>query len=88
MSIAWYDYVGTTGVFIILVAYFLLQTERLASATLSYSVLNLLGAVLITVSLVYDFNFSAFVIEIFWIALSLYGIWRWYRLRRAADRSA
>lgn len=88
MSIAWYDYVGTTGVFIILVAYFLLQTERLASASLVYSVLNLLGAVLITVSLVYDFNFSAFVIEIFWIALSLYGIARWYRLRRAADRSA
>lgn len=87
MSIAWYDYVGTFGVFLILLAYFLLQTQRTTSASLSYSVLNLLGALLITVSLVFDFNFSAFVIEVFWILLSLYGIARWMRARRAPEKS-
>ena len=72
----WYDLVGTTGVVLVLVAYLLLQTEKLASNSLSYSVVNLLGALLITVSLLYDFNFSAFIIEIFWIGISIYGIVR------------
>lgn len=85
MSIEWYDYVGTTGVFVILVAYFMLQTGRMASTTLAYSVLNLVGALLITVSLMYDFNFSAFVIEVFWIAISIYGIVRWHRLQGASQ---
>lgn len=79
----WYDFVGTVGVILVLVAYFLLQTERIASSSLFYSAVNLVGALLITVSLFYDFNFSAFVIEIFWIGISLYGI---VRARTAATQ--
>ena len=74
MTIEWYDYIGTSGVLMILLAYFLLQTERLASAALSYSVLNLLGGLFITVSLLFDFNLSAFVMEVCWVAISIYGI--------------
>jgi hypothetical protein len=83
VSLAWYDVVGTLGVVIVLVAYFLLQTARLDGTSLAYSVINLVGAMLITVSLLYEFNFSAFVIEIFWMAISIYGI---VRARRAAAR--
>ena len=85
MTIEWYDIVGTSGVVIILVAYFLLQTERLKSVDLLYSALNLIGAVLITISLLYDFNLSAFIIEVFWIVLSFYGILRYNRLKRNAN---
>ena len=77
MTIEWYDYVGTSGVILILVAYFLLQTERLSSTNVLYSVLNLIGAALIAISLLYDFNLSAFIIELFWIAISIYGIMRY-----------
>lgn len=76
MNLAWYDFVGTLGVILILVAYFLLQTERLSGQSVSYSVVNLVGSLLITVSLVYDFNLSSFIIEMAWIAISLYGIVR------------
>lgn len=76
MNFAWYDFVGTLGVTLILVAYFLLQTERLSGQSVGYSVVNLVGSLLITVSLVYDFNLSSFVIEVAWIAISLYGIVR------------
>lgn len=76
VTVAWYDLVGTSGVILILVAYFLLLSERLTSRSLSYSVLNLIGAALITVSLMFEFNLSAFIIEVFWIAASAYGIWR------------
>ncbi len=79
MTMEWYDYVGTGGVIMILLAYFLLQTERLASTALSYSVLNLLGTSFITVSLLFDFNLSAFIIEVCWVAISIYGIMRYAR---------
>ena len=79
MNLHWYDLVGTLGVALILFAYVLLQLERVDAKALSYSVLNLVGALLITISLLYEFNFSALVIEIFWIAISIYGIWRYYR---------
>jgi len=76
MNLAWYDVVGTLGVALILVAYFLLQTERWASHGMIYLTTNLVGSVLIAVSLIYDFNFSAFLIEIAWIAISIYGMVR------------
>lgn len=76
MNIAWYDLVGTAGVVSILLAYFLLQTERWSGQSLSYSLVNLIGSVMITISLIYDFNLSSFIIEVAWIAISIYGIVR------------
>lgn len=83
MTLAWYDWIGTLGVLLILLAYFLLQTERMHAQAIPYSVMNLLGASLITVSLMYEFNFSAFVIELCWIAISVFGITRTLKRRRA-----
>jgi hypothetical protein len=78
----WYDAVGTAGVILIVGAYLLLQMGRLRADTLRYSVLNGAGALLIVVSLVYDFNVSAFLIEAFWLAISVFGAVRWMRTRR------
>ena len=88
MTIAWYDTIGTSGVLMILLAYFLLQTERIASTALSYSVLNLLGALFITLSLLFDFNLSAFVMEVCWIAISIYGIVHYARDRQNGSTRA
>lgn len=76
MNFAWYDIVGTAGVATIIVTYVLLQTERLRSDSLAYSALNAGGASLIVLSLFFNFNFAAFVVEFFWIVISLYGIFR------------
>ena len=57
MSYAWYDILGMLGVVVIIVTYVLLQAERLRSDSLYYSLLNAAGAVLILVSLYFDFNF-------------------------------
>ena len=85
MNVAWYDCVGTIGVVMILVAYFLAQTERLSGQSMGYSVVNLVGSIMITVSLVYDFNLSSFIIEMAWISISVYGI---VRARRGATAPA
>lgn len=84
MSFAWYDAIGTVGVACVLAAYFLLQTGRLAATTMSYSLTNLVGAGLITVSLMFAFNFAAFVIEVCWMAISLIGIRRALQTARAS----
>lgn len=73
---ALYDVVGIAGVSLIVVAYLLLQSDRLQAADRRYSFANALGASLVLVSLVHDFNLSAFLIEAFWLAISLYGLWR------------
>ena len=81
MSYAWYDIVGTLGVGIIIVTYVLLQTGRVRSQQLSYSAMNALGATLILISLYYSFNLPSFIVEFFWLAISLFGIGKYLRDR-------
>ena len=70
------DLIGLIGVTLILGTYVLLQTGRISSKTVAYSALNALGAGLILISLAFDFNLSAALVEAFWLAISIYGIWR------------
>ena len=66
----WYDLIGSLGVFVIIFTYVLLQIGRMRSESLVYSMLNACGASLIIISLTYDFNFPAFIVEFFWLFLS------------------
>jgi len=72
------DFVGNTGVLLLMTAYLLLQLNRLSNG-LAYSVMNAIGAALIVVSLLVNFNLSAFIIEVFWILISFVGIYRHLR---------
>jgi hypothetical protein len=62
------------GVVLIVIAYLLLQLNKLPSSALSYSLLNALGALLVIGSLIFNFNLSAFLMEAFWFLISLYGL--------------
>ena len=70
------DMVGFIGVLLIVVAYLLLQLDKLPSSSPKYSLLNAGGALLIIVSLIFAFNLSAFTMEVFWLLISLLGLWR------------
>jgi hypothetical protein len=74
MGYSWHDVVGNLGVVLIVATYLLLQLGRLSSRQLSYSLLNALGAALVVVSLLFEFNLSAFIVELFWLVISLLGI--------------
>jgi len=82
MIYEWHDVVGNVGVFCLLLAYLLLQLEKISSRQLRYNALNLLGSFLILVSLTVDFNFSSVLIEIFWFLISLIGIVKYLRTRQ------
>ena len=82
MSYAWYDILGTLGVAVIILTYVLLQIGRIRSEQIAYSLLNAAGAFLILVSLCYSFNFPSFIVEFFWLLISLFGIGKYFFERR------
>jgi len=77
-----FDLGGFIGVLLIVMAYLLLQLDKLPSSSLSFSLLNAVGSLLIMFSLVFKFNASAFLIEVFWFLISLLGLTKWLISRR------
>ena len=73
------DIIGITGVFIIVVAYILMQIDRMDPKGFLFSLLNTIGAIFILVSLLYDWNLASFVMEVIWLTLSFYGTIRGYK---------
>lgn len=74
MKYGWYDLTGNVGVAMMVGAYLLLQMGKLRINDLSYSLTNAVGAVLVLISLAYSFNLSAFLVEAFWLLISLFGL--------------
>ncbi|MEM7171497.1 MAG: permease [Pseudomonadota bacterium] len=81
-GIVWHDLVGNIGVAMIVICYFLLQMGRIGSKDLGYSLGNLVGAALVIISLLQEFNVAAFVLEAFWCLISCWGIILWFRARK------
>ena len=75
MDYSFYDFLGNIGATLIIIMYLMLQMKKVTSDSLVYSTLNAVGAGLIILSLLIDFNLSAFIIELFWLLISLYGIY-------------
>ncbi len=80
-NFAWHDLAGMAGVSMIVLAYLGIQLERISSQSLGYSLINLIGAALILLSLFFTFNLASFIIESFWLAISVLGIVRWLTRR-------
>ena len=76
MTLSPYDILGILGVICILGAYLALQLEKLDPKSALYSGLNALGAALVLLSLYYDFNLSAALIESAWLVISIFGLFK------------
>ncbi|NMM39929.1 CBU_0592 family membrane protein [Pseudoalteromonas arctica] len=77
-----FDIVGMTGTFLVVGAFFMLQLGKAKPTGLLYNMMNLSGAILLLISLCYNFNLASFVIEIFWIAASLIGLYKYLKAKR------
>ncbi len=75
--------IGIVGVVLILIAYFLLSTDKMKANTYSYQILNCVGAWLILYSLFFHWNLASVVIEVAWIVISFLGIYRAYKASAA-----
>ena len=77
--------IGVAGTMLILLAYFLLQTKKIDSEQLSYSLLNLFGASGVVFSLAFDWNLPSFIVESFWVVISVIGVVRCWRGTHTRD---
>ena len=67
---------GVIGSAIVIVAYFAVARGSIAADSRPYYLANLVGAVLIFASLWWAWNLAAAIVELFWGAISLYGLIR------------
>jgi hypothetical protein len=85
-SMLWHDWTGLVGVAFVLIAFFLLQAHKLSGQGYPYQVMNLVGAFGILLSLIFGtFNLPAFLQEMAWFLISVYGIVRGVRARKAPE---
>lgn len=70
----WHDMLGNMGVLLIIGSYFWLQIGRISGQSRVYSIVNAIGAALVLVSLYFEFNLSAALVEGFWLVISLLGL--------------
>jgi hypothetical protein len=83
ISIDWTVIVGLLGMIVTLLAYFLLQALKLNGNGLIYQLMNAVGALGVALSLLLGtFNLPAFLLEVVWLAISIYGIVVARRYRR------
>lgn len=71
-----YQFIGFVGMLFIVWAYFLLQLEKYTINSYAYQILNLVGAILLLISLFVHFNLGSFIIEVFWIVITLFGMYK------------
>src|SRR3954453_15067565 len=77
-----YELAGFAGAAIIVVAYFAVTQGWLNALDWRFPAANVLGSLLILVSLWFEWNFPSVVIEIFWALISLVGLVRSLAERR------
>lgn len=77
-----YQVIGFIGMLFIVWAYFLLQAGKNGIDSLYYQLLNLIGAVLLLISLFVHFNLGSFIIEVFWIIITLFGMYKNYKIKQ------
>lgn len=71
-----YDVIGITGTALVIACYFATQQGWLNARDWRFPAVNLIGAILMLISLAVDWNLAAAVMEVFWVLISLYGLWR------------
>ena len=76
------DAVGTAGTLMVVLAYLATQMRRMDATGIVFPAANLVGSLLIAISLWVNFNLASALMEAFWIGISLFGIGRWLRERR------
>lgn len=76
------DFVGLSGVVLLITTYALLQLDRIDPKGFWYSFNNLIVAILVGISLIYTPNLASIVIEVFWFLISLYGVVQYVKRQR------
>lgn len=71
---------GFVGMVFIVLAYYKVTTPGgWAADSVKFNVVNLIGAVLLIVSLCFHFNLGSFMIEVFWIIIAVRALYNKFK---------
>jgi hypothetical protein len=76
MTIDIYLISGWLGMFLIILDYFLLSLKKLKFNSLPYNFLNLFGGVGMLINAFYSRLWPVFVLNIFWIGIAVFSIYK------------
>lgn len=82
------DIIGIVGTLLVVGSYFLMQLDKLNPKSIRFNLINLFGAIFLLISLLVHFNLASFIIELFWIAASLIGIYKHIIQKRGSTPSS
>lgn len=86
MNLFWYDWAGYLGVFLLLLAFLLLQAHKLSATGLVYPLMNIVGALGLLLSQGFGLApivWPVFSFELAWLLIGVFGIVRARRRRWA-----
>jgi hypothetical protein len=76
MVIDLFTLIGVVGTAVVVTAYFATQQRWIAAEDWQFPLANLIGSIMMLISLITAWNLPAALIDCFWIAISLYGLVR------------
>lgn len=76
MADLFFNMMGFAGLGLFLLAYAMINLGRWKADNWRAHVPNLAGALCVMVSLSHNWNLPVFILECFWAAISLYGLWK------------
>ncbi len=81
-----FQLIGIAGFLSYMVGFAALQLGLIDGNGAAYTIANILGAFLVLISLTTAFNLASLLIQVAWIFIGIYGLWR--RLSRWTDETA
>jgi hypothetical protein len=78
--------IGFIGMICVVSAYLAIEKGWVGRSDSRYYIVNLVGAILLTISLVVHFNLGSILIEFFWIGISIAGLLRIRKEKRDSKK--
>jgi len=69
-----FDILGWSGLFLLVLAHFLISTDKLGKDTYTYHIMNLVGAIGIAFNAYSVKSYPILILNIFWAGISLFEI--------------
>ena len=73
------DVIGWVGASLLVGAYFLVSTKKLPPTSISYQVMNLLGALGAGINVFVQRAYPVLAIELVWAAIAIYGLYKAFK---------
>lgn len=82
------EIVGMVASVILLIAYYMVTTERWERVSLRYQGLNVVGTTMLIVYGAAKTAYASVLLNVVWVAIGLGGLYTWYRRYRAVQAEA